>query len=149
MKPIQPVQVGIICLVVAIAAFYGGVKYDQSKRPAGNFNRQFVTSGGNLQGQNRIRTNTGFRPVVGEVISQDDKSITVKMTDGSSKIVILSDSTNYSKTDKTDKTSLKTGDQVGVFGSDNADGSVTAQTIQLNPQFRMGNGQGNTQNPVR
>jgi hypothetical protein len=71
------------------------------------------------------------------------------MTDGSSKIVILSDSTNYSKTDKTDKTSLKTGDQVGVFGSDNADGSVTAQTIQLNPQFRMGNGQGNTQNPVR
>jgi len=41
------------------------------------------------------------------------------------------------KAEKARKTDLKKGDQAAIFGSENSDGSVTAQNIQLNPQFRM------------
>ena len=72
---------------------------------------------------------------MGEVLNVDDKSLTVKMPDGSSKIVILSDTTVISKSDTTAKSDVKVGDKVGVFGTDNSDGSVTAQSVQLNFQF--------------
>jgi hypothetical protein len=66
--------------------------------------------------------------------------MTVKIADGSSKIVLLGASVTVSKTSDGSKDDLKTGAKVGVFGTDNSDGSVTAQNIQLNPTFRL-NGQ--------
>ena len=50
---------------------------------------------------------------------------------------ILSEKTEINKAEKTSKENLKTGQQVAVFGTENSDGSVTAQNIQLNPQFRQ------------
>ncbi len=76
------------------------------------------------------------RPISGEILSSDDKSITVKLQDGSSKIVLLSDKTQINKATSVTKLDLKSGEKVAVFGSENSDGSVTAQNIQLNPQFR-------------
>jgi hypothetical protein len=75
----------------------------------------------------------GFRPVAGEIISKDDKSITVKLQDGSSKIVMLSTTTQINKAQTVDATSLVVGETVRVIGNVNADGSVTAQDIQINP----------------
>lgn len=135
-----------ITIVVIIAAgcigFFGGIKYQQSKSPA--IIQQFsngTQSGRNGQfrsGQGRI----GFRPVAGEIIEKDDKSITVKLQDGSSRIVLISEKTKINKVEKTTNEDLKTGSQVAIFGIDNSDGSVTAQNIQLNPQFgRMQNQQ--------
>jgi len=78
----------------------------------------------------------GFQPVNGEIISSDDKSITVKLTDGGSKIVILSDNTEINQAANATKDDLKAGEKVAVFGQENSDGSVTAQSIQLNPVLR-------------
>ena len=75
--------------------------------------------------------------VTGEVSSSDDKSITVKMADGSSKIILLSTTTSIIKSSEASKTDLTVGAKVGVFGQANPDGSVTAQNIQLNPISRM------------
>lgn len=69
-------------------------------------------------------------------ISSDDKSITVKLQDGSSKIVLLTDTTSISKSTEGSKSDLKTGEKVAVFGTENSDGSVTAQNVQLNPILR-------------
>ena len=77
-----------------------------------------------------------FRPINGEIISSDDKSITVKLSDGSSKIVVLGTSTVINKADQATKDDLKVGEKAAVFGTENSDGSITAQNIQLNPTFR-------------
>lgn len=130
----------IILILVAIVfgggGFFVGMKYQQSQRTS--FMRQFndgqVGQGRQFgQGQNRM---AGFRPVAGEIISSDSNSITVKSQDGSSKIVLLNDKTTINKAEKGSKEDLKTGVEVAVFGSENSDGSVTAQSVQLNPMFR-------------
>jgi ribosomal protein S1 len=76
------------------------------------------------------------RGVVGEVTAIDDKSMTVKMPDGSSKIVILSESAKYNQSTEAKKADVKVGTNVMVSGKDNTDGSITAESINLNPQFR-------------
>ena len=119
----------ILLLVIGAGEFLAGMKYQQSKVTS-TF-RQFTGARNGQTGQ----TNAA-RPVAGQIIASDDKSITVKLGDGSSKIVILTDSTGYSKTDSAAKTDLKEGDTVAVFGTTNSDGSVTAQNVQLNPEFR-------------
>ncbi len=124
--------VAILVLIVAGGGgFFGGMKYQQSKQP--NF-RQFGGQQGQRTGNGTDRA--GFRPVSGEIISADDKSITVKLTDGSSKIVLYSDKTEINKAGTATKEDLKTGEKVMVVGTQNTDGSVTAQNIQLNPVFR-------------
>ncbi|EKD67236.1 MAG: hypothetical protein ACD_48C00525G0002, partial [uncultured bacterium] len=58
----------------------------------------------------------------------------------SSKIVVLSGTTTYAKSTDGSQTDLKVGDRVNAFGTTNTDGSVTAQSIQLNPpQGRINN----------
>jgi hypothetical protein len=136
MKNKQIITTIIIALVVGGASFYGGMRYQQMRR--GNFAGQFA-QGGNFRGANGTgapRGGAGFMPVNGEIISSDDKSITVKLQDGSSKIVILSDSTNINKAESGSKTDLTTGTKVLVLGQTNSDGSVTAQSVQVNPMDR-------------
>jgi len=132
----------ILIFVAGAGGFFVGMKYQQGKQPA--FSRQFgngqgTRTGGQLQGSsNRM----GFRPVPGEIISSDDKSITVKLQDGSSKIILFSDKTEINKAANATKEDLKVGEKVAVFGQENSDGSVTAQNIQLNPSFRDATGGG-------
>ncbi len=134
MKNTQKFILPIVLLVIGLGGgFFVGMKYQQSKSPSFNgmgMGRRFGNGGGNGTGM-------GFRPVAGEILSMDDKSITVKLPDGSSKIVILTDKTTFSKTSEATKADLKTGIQVAAFGATNSDGSVTATNIQLNPMFRL------------
>lgn len=135
----------VVAIIVGMVSFYGGMKYSQSQR--GNFRNSGQSNfmmgqggqrNGGVSGQNGQRgmMGQGFRPIIGEIISAEDKSITVKLEDGSSKIVLLTDSVNISKSDSGSKSDLKVGIKVGVFGQDN-NGTITAQNIQLNPQTRL------------
>lgn len=134
-------KIVVIAVIVGVLAFGAGMKWQQKKTLAllpGNFaaNGTFGGRTGGMMGGAQGRTGTGrggFRPVYGEIISADDKSITVKLADGSSKIILLSGSTTINKADTAAATDLVTGKQVAVFGSENSDGSVTATSIQLDP----------------
>lgn len=132
----------ILAVVLAGAGFFGGMSYQKSKQssfmgfaPGETGNRQMMRGGfqNGMGGGNR----NIFRATTGDIIASDDKSITVKLADGSSKIVLLSDKTDVYKTDKSQKSDLKVGDKVMVTGNDNSDGSQTAQTVQINPLLRV------------
>jgi hypothetical protein len=79
----------------------------------------------------------------------DDKSITVKEQDASTKIIILSDTTTFSKSADGSKGDLKTGITVAAFGTPNSDGSVTAQNVQINPMLRGFGGQNVSPTPAK
>ena len=127
------VIIGIVFVLAIGSSFFGGMKYQEikgSQSPASGFrNRGGFTaqSGRGNQGANQGTA----RPVRGEIIAQDDKSITVKMQDNSTKIVLFSTSTTINKATESSTADLKTGEQVFVVGTDNQDGSITAQNIQL------------------
>lgn len=125
----------LLAVIAGGAGFVGGMQYQKNLRTQAS--RQFGAGVGT--GANRTRTGGNFRPVAGEVIKSDDKSITVKLIDGSSRIVLLTDKTVISKSSDATRTDVVVGEKVAVFGTDNSDGSVTAQNVQINPgQGMMG-----------
>jgi len=146
MKTHSVVGVVVGGVIVAALAFYGGMQYQNAQRRQafGGMNGSFGT-GQFSRSRNTMGTGTSGatngamrgRPVVGSIISQDDSSMTIKLADGSTKIVLTDSKTIFNKTENVDKKQVKVGDSVGVFGTTNTDGSVTAQNVQLNPQFRL------------
>lgn len=123
--------------VIAGAAFFGGMKFQESKQPG--FTRQ-GTVGSMSDLRNGVRTGgvgRGFRPVAGEILRADDTSVTVKLEDGGSRIVILTDKTTINKAEEGSRMDLKPGEKIAVYGTENTDGSVSAQNIQLNPVLRF------------
>jgi len=126
----------IVGIVSAGSGFFGGIKYTDYQRSKNRTTgmRQFQGMGNGDQMQNRT---LGGRPVTGEVINKDETSITVKTQDGGSKIIILSKTTVYSKTEEATLNDVSVGEKVGIFGTENSDKTMTAETVQLNPQFKM------------
>jgi hypothetical protein len=134
----NPVLIGIIAIVIGAAAgFFGGMQYQKSQASTTNTtfgNRQ--AGGGQFARQGGGRRGFGGA-TIGEIVSQDPTSITVKLQDGSSKIVNISDSTTISKSATGSKSDLTKGARVMVFGTAGSDGSINAQNVQLNPMMRM------------
>lgn len=127
----------ILVVVIGVGGFFGGMKYQQSKRTTqfGGLNGGQIRQGQG-QGQKQGPGYRAFQPVNGDIVSSDAQSITVKLADGSSKIVLFSGTTQINKAATATKDDLKVGEKVAVFGITNPDGSVSAQSIQLNPIIR-------------
>jgi hypothetical protein len=137
----------IVAIVVGAAAFFGGKAYEKSSlskqgllRSAnggpGAANQQGRQGGrafGGAQGGNGGPNGANGNFVSGDVISKDDKSITVKTRDGGSKIVFFSDSTTVGKSVSGSAFDLSNGQQVIVSGKTNSDGTLTADNIQIRP----------------
>ncbi len=130
----------IIALVIGGGSFFAGTAYQKSKTPSfeGMSREGMMGRNGSSDHQGSFRggmVGQGM-PVAGEIIDRDDESITVKLQDGGSKIVFVSDETSVRKTDEGNMNDLSTGAQVMVFGSENDDGSFTATNIQIGSGFR-------------
>ena len=148
-KKIIPIFVALI-LVVGGGAFYGGMKYQQSKSSLGNFSRQNLQNLSEEQRQ-QLQANIGggFQRgsgggigsnfLNGEVLAKDQQSLTIKTSDGSSKIVFLSASTTVSEMTEGSINDIEIGKQIMITGQQNSDGSYTARTIQLSPRFQIQN----------
>lgn len=131
-KALVPV---IMILIGLGVGFFGGVQYRnyQISKSRGNFTGANGTRFIGRNGQNGGMM--GRNAVIGSILSMDANSITVKLADGSTKIVILGGTTTYSNTVSASQNDLKTGENVAVFGTPNSDGSVTGVNVQINPAF--------------
>jgi len=77
----------------------------------------------------------GANFIGGEIIAKDDKSVTVKLPDGGSKILFFSASTEITKSVAGSSEDLQIGQTISANGETNDDGSVNAKTIQLRPKL--------------
>ncbi len=118
-------------IIIGGGAFYGGMKYGASANAS-----MKTANGGDMQarmGQGMRGGNRGGGFISGAIIAQDDKSITVKMRDGGSKIIFLSATTQVMKTTDGAASDLVIGKEVTAMGTANSDGSITAQSVQIRP----------------
>ncbi|MFA5954048.1 MAG: hypothetical protein WC817_00740 [Patescibacteria group bacterium] len=127
--------VSFIVVLVGGVSFYGGMRYQKSKvlvRGVGAFG-ELPGGGIGMRGQGQFAgagaPNSGLTS--GQVLSKDDKSITLKLQDGSSKIVLYSSSTSINKAAAGTPDDIVVGGQLGINGTTNSDGSLTAQNIQI------------------
>lgn len=125
----------VIIVLVGGGAFFGGMKYSQTKGQnfgPGNFQRT-----GQMGGVNARRiSNANF--VNGDILAKDDKSITVKLRDGGSKIIFFSSTTEIGKMSSGTISDLSIGTSVMVTGKANTDGSISSQSIQIRPAGMSG-----------
>lgn len=124
----QAAKAVAVLLVVGAVAFWGGMKYQGSKTTAARAG--FTAQGGAGRPGGRGAAG-GF--VTGDILSVDASGITVKMRDGSSKIVLVPGSAAILKSTTGTSTDLAVGQSVTVTGSPNSDGSLNAQTVQIRP----------------
>lgn len=131
--------VAILVIAVGGGAFYGGTAYEKKQRSANLGNRmqqgrsQGMTPSGNFARGER----NGGGNVDGEIISKDEKSVTIKTRDGGSKIVYFSDATSVGKSTEGGLEDLENGKQIMISGQTNSDGSVTAENIQIRPMINQ------------
>lgn len=128
----------VICLLIALLSFRGGMMFSNSK----NLTNQFVNRQGNFS-QNGFNQNNGGKPIQGmragpgnglisgEVLLIDDKSITVKFRDGGSKIVFFSPVTKIEKIVQGIVLDVVVGKTIMINGVANSDGSINASSIQI------------------
>jgi len=148
----QNIAAGIIVSILALGgAFYGGMQYGTKKaaatvqagqggRNGGNFGggaaggQRGAGQGGQGGGMRGGAANGGAGDFAsGQITAKDDTSVTVKMRDGSSKIVFFSASTGVDKSVSGSGSDLNVGQQVTVNGKSSPDGTLTAQNIQIRP----------------
>jgi len=124
----------IVAIIIAGGAFYGGIIYQKNQVPAaGNFRNLQAGGANRVLGQDSNLAGRaaqgGF--ISGEILNKDDKSLTLKLRDGGSKIIFFSDTTKVSKSTDGSNEDLVQGKEVMINGTTNADGSINAQTITL------------------
>ena len=122
-----------ILLIVVVAIIIGGgcffVGYKVGKGGNSFARNGMDFPGGDMQRGNGTAKNGGMAS--GEIIAKDDTSVTIKLNNGGSKIVFYSEITDISKTIDGAATDLEVGKTIMASGTTNADGSITAKTIQL------------------
>lgn len=153
MKKNQSLFLIIGAIVIAGLSFFAGTRYQLSQASSsaqgfGNGQGQRIVQGnsqgsgqGNGQQQNNGKSGqNGFQGgmISGEIASQDGQSLTIKMADGSTKIVIVAESTTYKKSTDASASDLKIGESIMVSGTSNTDGSVTAKTVTIGQPMFLG-----------
>ena len=131
---------GVLIILVGGVAFFGGMKYGQGKCSSfgpQSFMQRQGQNGGQFGQGNRMggARGNGGTFVNGQIISKDDKSITVKSPDGGSKIVFFGNNAQIVKAASGTVSDLINDTQVVVTGQSNSDGSITAKNIQIRPEM--------------
>ena len=120
------------CLACALVFFFIGLSVGKgtasqtTSRGSGTF-----TGSSTRGGYGGTRSGGGFTS--GQITAKDAQSITLQLPNGNSEVVFYSTSTSITKMTATSLTSddIAVGTQVMIGGTQNSDGSLTAQSIQI------------------
>ena len=131
------VSIILAVIVVGGGSFYAGTKYNSQGGSASMGQARYVGGALGAGGGRGTRAGGGF--VNGDILSKDDRSITIQTRggNGGSQIVFYSGSTAVLKSTQGAASDLAVGDTVTVTGTPNSDGSVTAQSIQIRSAGQM------------
>lgn len=125
-------HIGLVIITAVVIAggggFWAGVKYQSTKISRVMLN---APNGNGAMFRTRTGERGGSRPVSGEILAVEEKSLTVKLPDGSTKLVFTGDSTVINKAAEISLSELQTGERVMILGTENSDGSLTATAINL------------------
>ena len=139
MKPWLIVVVVVVVIAVGVGGFFGGkaaggggtitpeqaIAALQTRRGWIPGRRRWIPGGGGTGGNSA----GGFTR--GNIIAQDSGSITVKLDDGSTKIILIPGSATIAVAQTGTASDLAVGKDVTVIGATNSDGTVTATQIQI------------------
>lgn len=134
----------IVAALLALMAisFYCGTLVSSLGRRGGMMGSgpggQFGGTGGTGTTNTAAKKATGASYIMGEILSIDDSSLTVKLMNGGSKIVIFGTSTEVGKFTTGAFSDLSAGQSVMINGNATADGSITAKSIQIRPTTGLG-----------
>lgn len=107
-----------------ISATPGQLQFGKGMQNGTGHGGNNMTRGGKMPGN-------GGGPVSGEISSLEDKTITLKTQDGSSKIIVFSDSSIINKISEASLADLQVGSQIMVMGTSDDSGTLTAKTISI------------------
>jgi len=141
----KKVIIMIVCgIVFAGGGFWGGMSYQKSKTTTTMAGAQSGTPPTDVTGKTRGtppsgdgtppnggQGGAGGNGASGEIISKADNSITIKTTDGSTKIVYFTSSTKISKNSTGSSSDLVVGTTVMANGTTNTDKSIAGTTIMI------------------
>jgi len=116
---------GIVAIVVLVGVFFGGMAY-------GNGQTASKTAAGAAFTGARTRGVGGFGgATIGQILSENAQSVTIALPSGGSEIIFLDNTTPITKQVSGTMSDLAVGTTISVTGTANADGSVSAQAIQI------------------
>ncbi|MDD5693209.1 MAG: DUF5666 domain-containing protein [Patescibacteria group bacterium] len=127
-----------VFIIAIFTSFFGGMYYSKSNTSQDKTKAfqvssdQFAQNSTRAKGFGRMQ---GDRPVSGKVTTISGKSVTISLQNNNeTKTVMIADNTNITD-NGIDATleNIKVGDTLMVIGQTNADGSVKAQLIKINP----------------
>lgn len=129
----QWLTVCVGALVLIIIAITVGYKIGKSQQ----FNKKDFGTQMTRNGQNRSRGPGIMRSengnVLGSILEQNNDSLTISIPQGGSRTILVTPKTTILKTTSGTKSDLVLKQNVMVTGVNNADGSITANTISIRP----------------
>ncbi len=130
---------GLLVVIVAFIAFVAGTTVGRwhavsgLRSPASIMNRPGWASG-KLNYNPRARMlDKGKVNLNGTITAINGNQVTLRMTDGTSRTVTLSSSTQYTQLTSVTQTSLKNGQNVTISNLPVQNGSSSAQVVRINP----------------
>lgn len=119
----------VIYVVILIIIFLVGLFLGKDTAKTSTMNNKGFSSS-SMRGTAGARiSNGGFAS--GKIESKDNQSITLQLPNGNSEIVFYSSSTQVIKPSQASLNDISVGTQVMIGGTQNSDGSLTAQSIQI------------------
>ncbi len=129
------VSAGLI-VVIALGMFYIGAEYEKGK--LSKLNSTCSLGKAKKSSKKHSVVTPSANAISGTITAKDDKTVTLKMADGTTKIVDYTAATTVGKNAKSTIADLVIGEEVTVSGQPNADGTFAADNIQKTKTAAVG-----------